>query len=67
MMPSMRNLTTTLLFLFISHKALTQDTTSGPVVRTDTVLRIINLNPFLTLHVDSALSNQLEINKNASA
>ncbi|HEY1113998.1 MAG TPA: hypothetical protein VGE66_10570, partial [Chitinophagaceae bacterium] len=30
----------------------------------DTSLRIINMNPFFTLHVDSTLSYQLQINKN---
>ena len=30
----------------------------------DTSLRIINLNPYFTLHVDSSLSYQLQINKN---
>lgn len=30
----------------------------------DSSLRIINLNPFFTLHVDSTLSYQLQINKN---
>jgi hypothetical protein len=30
----------------------------------DTLLRIRNLNPFFTLHVDSTLSYQLQINKN---
>jgi hypothetical protein len=29
----------------------------------DSILRIINLNPFFTLHVDSSLSYQLQINK----
>ncbi|HVG16428.1 MAG TPA: hypothetical protein VM935_15760 [Chitinophagaceae bacterium] len=29
----------------------------------DTVLRIVNLSPFFTLHVDSSLSYQLQINK----
>lgn len=33
---------------------------------TDTVLRIININPYFTLHVDSTLSYKLEINKEAS-
>ena len=32
----------------------------------DTVLRIRNLNPYFTLHVDSTLSYNLEINKNPS-
>ncbi|MDP4264859.1 MAG: hypothetical protein Q8941_20190 [Bacteroidota bacterium] len=31
---------------------------------TDTILRIINLNPYFTVHVDSVLSYQLAINKN---
>jgi len=30
----------------------------------DTVLRITDLNPYITLHVDSTLSYQLQINKN---
>jgi hypothetical protein len=30
----------------------------------DSILRIININPFFTLHVDSSLSYQLQINKN---
>ena len=30
----------------------------------DSVLRIININPFFTLHVDSTLNYQLQINKN---
>jgi hypothetical protein len=30
----------------------------------DSSLRIINLNPYFTLHVDSTLSYQLQINKN---
>ncbi len=37
-----------------------RDTVIAPV---DTVLRIKNLNPYFTLHVDSSLSYQLEINK----
>lgn len=32
----------------------------------DTVLRIRNLNPYFTLHVDSTLSYNLEVNKNPS-
>src|SRR6201995_1730927 len=32
----------------------------------DTALRIRNLNPYFTLHVDSTLSYQLEINKDPS-
>ncbi len=37
---------------------------SIPVVPVDTVLRIKNLNPYFTLHVDSVLNYKLEINKN---
>lgn len=37
------------------------------VFHTDTTLRIINLNPFFTLHVDSTFSYQLQINKNEPA
>ncbi|RYG00634.1 MAG: hypothetical protein EOO02_14485 [Chitinophagaceae bacterium] len=34
-----------------------------PYVPADTVLRIKNVNPYFTLHVDSTLNYQLEINK----
>jgi hypothetical protein len=37
-----------------------------PPVSADTVLRIKNLNPYFTLHVDSALQYPLEINKDPS-
>jgi hypothetical protein len=56
-----------LLLLLLSAKS--QDTTvlndTVPVapVSADTVLRIRNLNPYFTLHVDSSLSYKLEINK----
>ncbi len=40
------------------------DTIPAPEVYKDTSLRIINLNPFFTLHVDSSLVYQLQINKN---
>ena len=43
--------------------AISKDT-SSTVYFVDTVLRITNLNPFFTLHVDSALQYQLQINKN---
>ncbi|MCM5528573.1 hypothetical protein [Parasegetibacter sp. NRK P23] len=39
------------------------DTTYHPVFL-DTALRIRNLNPYVTLHVDSTLTYQFEINKN---
>jgi hypothetical protein len=35
-----------------------------PIVHRDTSLRIINLNPFVNLHVDSSLTYQLQLNKN---
>lgn len=37
-----------------------------PPVVVDTTLRIINLNPFFTIHVDSVLNYQLSINKDES-
>ncbi len=51
----------------VPHKQ--QDTTIHEPVReanADSVLRIINLNPYFTLHVDSVLSYQLEINRPAA-
>ncbi len=36
---------------------------STQIYHPDSTLRIINLNPFFTLHVDSSLSYQLQINK----
>jgi len=41
-----------------------KDTVPVVEVYQDTTLRIINLNPFFTLHVDSSLMYQLQINKN---
>ncbi|MCR6720607.1 MAG: hypothetical protein NVV59_09985 [Chitinophagaceae bacterium] len=38
----------------------------APPVVVDSTLRIINLNPFFTIHVDSVLNYQLSINKEAS-
>ncbi|MGV3529006.1 MAG: hypothetical protein ACO1OO_08940 [Flavisolibacter sp.] len=35
-----------------------------PVVHMDTVLKIVEFNPYFSLHVDSALSYQMRINKN---
>lgn len=40
--------------------------TDTAVKATDTLLRIKNLNPYFTLHVDSILQYKLEINKNPS-
>src|SRR3954464_1202125 len=65
----------TLLFLFLISVTLcwSQTDTSKPVpidsvirIPVDTSLRIINLNPFFSVHVDSLLSYQFQINKNLS-
>ncbi|HYH14071.1 MAG TPA: hypothetical protein VD794_02560 [Flavisolibacter sp.] len=45
-----------------STKLIQSDSTS--VFHPDSSLRIIDLNPYFTLHVDSTLSYQLQINKN---
>lgn len=42
---------------------LQTDTLTAPVVNLDSNLRIINLNPYFTLHVDSVLQYDLKINK----
>lgn len=76
----MKNLITFCLFFFcLLTLASAQDTTKLPLRDTsyvlypdtipqpshpDTVLRITDLNPYITLHVDSTLSYQLQINKN---
>lgn len=39
------------------------DTAITPIIPQDTILRIKNLNPYFTLHVDSSLFYKLEINK----
>ncbi len=49
-----------LLFGFINCNA--QETPANP----DSVLRIININPFFSVHVDSVLSYPFQINKNTS-
>jgi len=51
----------------VSFDALHPDTIQLPIIiPQDTVLRIKNLNPYFTLHVDSVLQYPLEINKNPS-
>jgi hypothetical protein len=42
---------------------VTEDSVAANPVSVDTSLRIINLNPYFSLHVDSVLSYQLAINK----
>jgi len=57
------------LVLFLSSIYLigfAQDDTTGIItteISVDTTLRIVDLNPFFTLHVDSTFSYQLHINK----
>ena len=62
-----------ILFLSITSPALQaqdkkNDTTHilEAVVPMDTTLRIVNLNPYFTIHVDSILSYDLKINKDSS-
>jgi hypothetical protein len=58
-----------LLIILVSSKSFSQtitDTIPAVIQQTDTALRIKNLNPYFTLHVDSFLSYQLEINKEPS-
>jgi hypothetical protein len=49
----------------VQAQEVTKDTVppTPPPVVIDSTLRIINLNPYITLHVDSVLSYQLAINK----
>src|SRR5688572_3894417 len=52
----------------IADSIVRPDTIPFPIqpVNEDTILRIINLNPYITLHVDSSLSYKLDINKDPS-
>lgn len=58
----MKNYSLGLFFIFFFIVSHAQD--SVVVYHPDSSLRIINLNPYFTLHVDSTLSYQLQINKN---
>ncbi len=70
----MKNLFSAFFLFCITHISLAQET-NGQVdttvllpivpVNTDSLLRITNLNPFFTIHVDSTLDYDLEINKPA--
>src|SRR6478672_2442049 len=55
-----------LLFIFsvLVSKSNAQESDSMVVFHPDSSLRIINLNPYFTLHVDSSLNYPLQINKN---
>ncbi|MGZ3838519.1 MAG: hypothetical protein ACXVBR_07285 [Flavisolibacter sp.] len=70
-----------LFFFCLIHFSHAQDSTQTPHTdslihpvtdslvtppHADTTLRIVDLNPFITLHVDSTLEYQLQINKNPS-
>lgn len=59
----MRKLCCTLLLSFFVLLAAAQDD-SLQSYHPDSSLRIVNVNPYFTLHVDSMLSYQLQINKN---
>jgi len=54
-------------FLLLASKMFAQVTDSMPPAPADTTLRITNLNPYITLHVDSSLSYKLEINRDPAA
>jgi hypothetical protein len=54
-----------LLLLAVTLNAQVTDTVPFQSVQPDTSLRILNLNPYITLHVDSSLSYKLEINRPA--
>src|SRR5689334_6646986 len=54
-----------ILFLVSSTSCLfAQDEVSPAPLSTDTALRIVDLNPFFTLHVDSSLTYPLQVNRN---
>lgn len=71
-MSLLKRLTVCAVFLLLFSKVHAQETDSTVVVHPDSTivfhpdstLRIINLNPFFSLHVDSSLNYQLLINKN---
>ena len=56
----------TFLVSFTGYTQVNSNTSITAVKQVDTLLRIKNLNPYFTIHVDSTLKYQLEINKNPS-
>lgn len=60
----MKKICVVFFLCFLSVNAIAQN--DSTVLATDTTLRIINLNPFFSVHVDSTLSYQFQINKNTS-
>jgi hypothetical protein len=67
-----KSLTLCIYALFFIHFSQAQDSSqvippdSMRVFHPDSSLRIIDLNPYFTIHVDSTLNYQLQINKNPS-
>jgi len=55
-----------IIFSFTSHAQTIVDTTHKLVNYADSVLRIRNINPYFTLHVDSTLKYGFEINRDQS-
>ena len=55
----------TLIFIAAVTTCGAQEWDSTAIFHPDSSLRIINLNPYFTVHVDSSLNYQLQINKNA--
>jgi hypothetical protein len=51
------------LLLATEMVAQVTDTITPPPVQPDSSLRILNLNPYITLHVDSSLNYKLETNR----
>lgn len=69
----MKKFTLLLISIAIACAALCQNDTLNPLSHdtiqpavADTGLRIININPFFSIHVDSVLSYQFQINKNVN-
>ena len=61
-----RTITLCLSLLFLLQISAQEKTDTIQIPDVDTVLRIRNLNPYFTLHVDSSLSYKLDINKEQS-
>src|SRR5258706_4091848 len=61
----MKKIRISLLFSIFCIVCNAQDSTTNFVADT-TALRIINLNPFFSVHVDSTLAYQFQINKNTA-
>src|SRR4029079_2699214 len=62
----MKNYFIGLMFSIFCHQAAAQFETAPVVIEPDTSLRIIDLNPYFTIHVDSSFDYKLQINKDAA-